>query len=145
MPGAGGQPAPGWRSGARALAEQDLLGFLVVGEIGALLLADLHRARDRRAGGHPVETSMLAEGGWRLVDHAQAPQTLAKLRASPWQYVVLQEQSQIPAIALTAYAGEEDLIHALEVGFQQHLSKPIEPNELVNAIAQLVGRGKGEG
>ncbi len=51
--------------------------------------------------------------------------------------------SQIPAIALTAYAREEDRIHAFEVGFQQHLSKPIEPNELVNAIAQLVGRGRG--
>ncbi|MEW6496871.1 MAG: ATP-binding protein, partial [Cyanobacteriota bacterium] len=51
--------------------------------------------------------------------------------------------SQLPAIALTAYAREEDRIHALEAGFQQHLSKPIDPSELVNAIAQLVGRAKG--
>lgn len=51
--------------------------------------------------------------------------------------------SQLPAIALTAYAREEDRIHALEAGFQQHLSKPTDPNELVNAIAQLVGGAQG--
>ncbi|MBO3460412.1 PAS domain-containing protein [Aetokthonos hydrillicola Thurmond2011] len=48
--------------------------------------------------------------------------------------------SQIPAIALTAYAGELDEQQALSVGFQKHLAKPIEPYHLVHAIAQLVGR-----
>jgi PAS domain S-box-containing protein len=45
---------------------------------------------------------------------------------------------QIPAIALTAYAGEYDQKQALAAGFQQHLSKPIEPEQLVKAIATLV-------
>jgi CheY-like chemotaxis protein len=45
----------------------------------------------------------------------------------------------IPAIALTAYASEADRISALEAGFQVHLSKPYEPNELISAIAKLVG------
>ncbi|NEQ27300.1 MAG: response regulator, partial [Microcoleus sp. SIO2G3] len=44
------------------------------------------------------------------------------------------------AIALTAYAGELDQQRALAVGFQRHLAKPVEPDELVNAIAKLVKR-----
>ncbi|HEY9734832.1 MAG TPA: PAS domain S-box protein [Trichocoleus sp.] len=47
---------------------------------------------------------------------------------------------QIPAIALTAYASESDRQQALAAGFQQHLSKPIEPDRLVAAITQLLGR-----
>lgn len=44
---------------------------------------------------------------------------------------------QIPAIALTAYAGEADRQQALEAGFQNHLAKPIEPVELIKAVANL--------
>ncbi|MFQ4145429.1 GAF domain-containing protein [Chlorogloeopsis sp. ULAP02] len=44
----------------------------------------------------------------------------------------------IPAIALTAYATEYDQQKALETGFQKHLSKPVDPEELVQVIATLV-------
>ncbi|WP_335070811.1 GAF domain-containing protein [Nostoc sp.] len=43
----------------------------------------------------------------------------------------------IPALALTAYAGEMDQQQAIAVGFQQHISKPVDPEELVKAIALL--------
>ncbi|MBD2562415.1 MULTISPECIES: AAA family ATPase [Nostoc] len=43
----------------------------------------------------------------------------------------------IPAIALTAYAGEMDYQQAIAVGFQQHISKPVDPEELIKAIALL--------
>jgi CheY-like chemotaxis protein len=43
----------------------------------------------------------------------------------------------IPAVALTAYARESDRILALEAGFQVHLPKPFDPDELVNVVAQL--------
>ena len=46
---------------------------------------------------------------------------------------------QIPALALTAYARSEDRIAALKAGFQMHLAKPIEPNDLLVTIATLVG------
>ena len=46
----------------------------------------------------------------------------------------------VPAIAVTAFARKEDRQQALEYGFQQHISKPIEPEQLVNAIAQLAMR-----
>ena len=49
-----------------------------------------------------------------------------------------EQGGEIPAIALTAYAGEYDQKQALAAGFQQHLSKPIEPEELVRAISTLV-------
>jgi CheY-like chemotaxis protein len=44
----------------------------------------------------------------------------------------------IPAIALTAYAGEINQQQALAAGFQMHISKPVEPEELVKAIARLL-------
>ncbi|HJQ26136.1 MAG TPA: response regulator [Blastocatellia bacterium] len=46
----------------------------------------------------------------------------------------------IPAIALTAFAGVADRSRALSTGFQTHISKPIEPSDLVDIIAQLAGR-----
>jgi PAS domain S-box-containing protein len=45
---------------------------------------------------------------------------------------------QIVAIALTAYAGDLDRQQVMEAGFQQHLSKPIAPESLVEAIVQQV-------
>ncbi|MBD1913913.1 MULTISPECIES: PAS domain S-box protein [unclassified Leptolyngbya] len=45
---------------------------------------------------------------------------------------------QIPAIALTAYAGEANHQRALAVGFQRHLSKPVEPEVLIEAITQVL-------
>lgn len=47
---------------------------------------------------------------------------------------------QIPAIALTAYAGDINQQQALKAGFQKHLAKPVEPEELVKVIATLIGR-----
>ncbi|HKQ06444.1 MAG TPA: response regulator [Blastocatellia bacterium] len=45
----------------------------------------------------------------------------------------------IPAIALTAFAGASDRARALSSGFQTHISKPVEPNDLIKVILQLVG------
>lgn len=48
----------------------------------------------------------------------------------------------LPAAALTAYARPEDAQRAREAGFQVHLSKPIEPDELVKVVAELAGRSR---
>jgi CheY-like chemotaxis protein len=45
----------------------------------------------------------------------------------------------VPAIALTAYARSEDASRALEVGYQRHLSKPADVDELVRCVAALSG------
>lgn len=47
---------------------------------------------------------------------------------------------EIPAIALTAYATDDDRNRTLSAGFQMHISKPIEPKALVRSIAGAVGR-----
>lgn len=47
---------------------------------------------------------------------------------------------RIPAVALTAFGRTTDRIKALEAGFQMHLSKPVEPAELMVVIAGLCGR-----
>lgn len=46
----------------------------------------------------------------------------------------------IPAAALTAYARTEDRTRSLLEGFQIHVPKPVEPNELVAVVATLAGR-----
>lgn len=45
----------------------------------------------------------------------------------------------LPAIALTAFARSEDRTKALNSGFQGHVSKPVEPAELLATISSLVG------
>ncbi len=46
---------------------------------------------------------------------------------------------RIPAIALTAHARSSDRLRALAEGYQMHIPKPVEPAELVLAIANLAG------
>ena len=51
-----------------------------------------------------------------------------------------EQGGEIPAIALTAYAGEMNQQQALAAGFQQHISKPVEPDRLISTIVNLVIR-----
>jgi CheY-like chemotaxis protein len=46
----------------------------------------------------------------------------------------------VPAIALTAYARTADRVRALDAGFQSHISKPVDAEELVMEAARLCGR-----
>ena len=46
---------------------------------------------------------------------------------------------QIPAVAITAYASEQEQQMAIDAGFQMHMAKPIDPTELVLMIANLCG------
>lgn len=47
---------------------------------------------------------------------------------------------RVPAAALTAYAGPADRLQALQAGFQMHLAKPLEPSDVVAAVATLAGQ-----
>lgn len=49
---------------------------------------------------------------------------------------------QIPAVALTAYATDEDRLQALSAGYQMHLAKPIEPETFVTSIASVLAGTK---
>lgn len=66
------------------------------------------------------DIAMPGEDGYQLIAKVQA------LRVVP----------EIPAIAITAYAKEEDKQRALAAGFKRHLSKPVELGELIGAVAE---------
>ncbi|MEH1924602.1 hybrid sensor histidine kinase/response regulator [Nostoc sp.] len=53
-----------------------------------------------------------------------------------------EQKGKIPAVALTAFARDEERRLALQAGFQVHLSKPIEPEELVKVVANLAKGSK---
>jgi len=47
----------------------------------------------------------------------------------------------VPAVALTAFARESDHNHALEAGFNDHLTKPVDAAALLQKVAELTHRG----
>lgn len=47
------------------------------------------------------------------------------------------EGGETPAVALTAYARDEDRLQALAAGYQMHVAKPVDPKHLITVIAQL--------
>jgi CheY-like chemotaxis protein len=69
------------------------------------------------------DLSMPGEDGYSLI---------ARVRALP-----AGEGGHVPAVALTAHAYAEDRDRALSAGFQSYLSKPVEPDRVVDAIARL--------
>ena len=70
------------------------------------------------------DIAMPQEDGYSLI---------RKIRSQPGDI------QRIPAIALTAFAHDEDKKQALEAGFQQHFVKPVNPTELVSAVCRLGG------
>lgn len=54
----------------------------------------------------------------------------------------VQPEGQIPAIALTAHASQSGCEESLGAGFQKHLTKPVEPEQLVAAILSVVAQEK---
>ena len=63
---------------------------------------------------------------------------IARVRASDEAAI-----REIPAAALTAFARSDDRARAMRSGFEVHLSKPIEPGELMAAAATLARRRRG--
>jgi len=61
---------------------------------------------------------------------------IRKLRSAPPE-----KGGLTPAIALTGYASRKDRERALAAGYHQHIAKPIEQADMIDAIAALVGRG----
>jgi len=72
------------------------------------------------------DIGMPGEDGYTLV---------RKLRSLP-----AEQGGRTPAIALTAYAREEDAERAFAAGYQLHVAKPVEPAQLAKMVANLGGR-----
>jgi CheY-like chemotaxis protein len=64
-------------------------------------------------------------------------QLIARIRAASNPDV-----SEVPAVALTAFARSEDRTRALRAGFEMHLAKPVDPGELVQSVASLARRAR---
>jgi signal transduction histidine kinase/CheY-like chemotaxis protein len=77
-----------------------------------------------------ADIGMPEEDGYALI---------TKVRALPTE-----GGGRTPAAALTAYARAEDRLRALRAGFQVHLSKPVQPAELIAVVANLAGRTSAE-
>jgi len=58
---------------------------------------------------------------------------IKKVRSLP-----LEKGGQIPAIAMTSFSGDEVRSNAKAAGFQAFLPKPLEPEELIHTITQLI-------
>ncbi len=106
--------------------------------------------------------SLILRGeGCEVVKCRSVPRALAALRRGRWDAVVsdiampggdgysfmrrLRDQDllghrHIPAIALTAHARPQDELRAIEAGFDVHLPKPVEADDLVKTIANIVER-----
>jgi CheY-like chemotaxis protein len=46
---------------------------------------------------------------------------------------------RVGAVAVTAFAGDEDRRRALEAGFDEHVPKPVDPGQLIEVLARVVG------
>jgi CheY-like chemotaxis protein len=66
-----------------------------------------------------TDLAMPRRDGYALLDD---------VRRNPWNH------KNIPAIALTAFARPEDRARTRAAGFQEHVPKPIDPDELIAAI-----------
>lgn len=72
------------------------------------------------------DIGMPTEDGYKLIREVRD-------RESDWG-------NHIPAIALTAYVRAEDQAKAIAAGFEIHVAKPVEPQELIAVVAKAVGR-----
>ena len=111
---------------------------------------------------HETSWSTVLEGhGAEVKAVASAAEALGEIEMNPPQVLVsdigmpeedgyglirkvrgaLKHSSQtLPAVALTAYARVEDRTRTLLAGFQSHLAKPVDPDELLIVIAALAGK-----
>jgi signal transduction histidine kinase/ActR/RegA family two-component response regulator len=143
------QPAPDATAAARSSAARAALvgtKVLVVdddpstNEVVSALLASA--GAEVRVAGSAAQ-ALDALGRWTpdvLVSDIAMPDEdgyalISKLRARP-----ANEGGAIPAVALTAYARIEDRVRVLASGFQAYVTKPMDPQELIDVVAKLPGR-----
>ena len=62
---------------------------------------------------------------------------MRKIRALPPE-----QGGRVPAATLTARAVTDDRVESLRAGFQRHLKKPVDADELAEVVATLAGRPK---
>lgn len=115
---------------------------------------------DDEAGILELLKTILEQYAAQVTAVGSAKEAIAALTANPGEYDVLlsdigmpdedgytlirqvrelsaETGGQIPAAALTAYVGGEDQSETLSAGFQRHIAKPVEPEQLGLIVAEL--------
>ena len=131
------QTLPARLKGARVLAvddEEDALGLLrvILESAGAEVTTAGSGQRALDLLQHAAYDAVIADIGMPWMDGLELIRSVRQTLPPP--------ANQVPAAALTAYARAEDRLSALASGFQMHIAKPVNPSELVTAIASLLGR-----
>lgn len=116
--------------------------LLVDDEVDSLELVELALA----ASGAIIEAVSCAADAIKVIEQFKPDILISDIAVpQPDSYTLLssiremKQVGQIPAIALTA-CGKEDIKKSLHAGFQRHLTKPVEPTQLIQAIlVVLVG------
>ena len=108
-----------------------------------LLVAELSRcgAIVQAAASAPEALRLLGE--WRpdvLISDVGMPEMDGYTLIRAVRQLPAAQGGRTPAIALTAYANNQDRARAFLSGFQAHLAKPIEPGELFAVLASVSGR-----
>jgi PAS domain S-box-containing protein len=136
-PGPEANGLPDRLKGVHVLAvddEEDALGLLrvVLESAGAEVTTagSAHRALDLLQSA--TFDAVIADLGMPAMDGLELIRSVRRTLPPPG--------NRIPAAALTAYARSEDRVTALASGFQMHIAKPVNPAELVIAVAALLGR-----
>jgi signal transduction histidine kinase len=99
-----------------------------LGELGATVLAAVSAADARQKISTDRPDAIVSDIGMPDEDGLAF---LRSLRKQP-------EHARIPAIALTAYASDKDRQDALEAGYFEHVSKPVQPYRLARVILRAV-------
>jgi CheY-like chemotaxis protein len=100
-----------------------------------------------RAAGAEVRTAGTADAAIEMMT-AEMPDVMVADIAMPGRdgHALVRELRQraagigVPAVALTAYAGELHRRAALDAGFTEHLEKPVNPDRLASVVAELTRR-----
>jgi signal transduction histidine kinase/CheY-like chemotaxis protein len=133
LPEAGAEPGPLRLSGLRVLLVDDEpdareVVCSALEELGAEVTSVPSAAEAMAALGRGGADILVADIGMPEEDGYSLIRRIRKLEG---------DLAGLPAIALTAYAGDGDRRRALEAGFQVHLAKPIEPRLLAETVSTV--------
>lgn len=103
-------------------------------ESGQTLAADDGQAAVDMFAAHPAGyyDAILMDVRMPVMNGLEATRTIRSLERA--------DAREIPIIAMTANAFDEDVQHSLQAGIDAHLSKPVEPDQLYKTLDQMIQR-----
>ncbi len=114
------------------------------------------------SGGYDVITAILASGGYEVITAVDGAEALEKARSEMPDLILLdvmlpkldgyrvcrllkfdQNYKSIPIIMLTAKTEEQSMATGFRTGANQYLTKPVEPDTLLSAVAEELSKAQG--